>query len=865
MKNIKFYFSALLLLLFLTTHTTIAQIGGFAAYFTGEQEVPQVNTTARGTAAIDLTGQNSISFAITVNGLSGPITGAHFHVAPIGVAGPVVRNITANFTGTTATGTWDNIPDSLLNALKTGKMYLNVHTQMHPAGEIRGQLFHSAGTGLIAKLTTSQAVSPSLSLNARGTAIMNTMISGLSYHITVTGLASPVKAQFRWGQIGSNGPILRDISASFNNGLTAEGIWPDIGPGAIVDSILVGLLTGKVYISVTDPLNPDDELRGQVEVGGGFGLATSLNGLFEVPPVVTLGRGAASFTLIPPGLIFKITINNLTSPAIAAHFHNAPFGSNGPVVKTINLTQGENNTYTGIWRVFGSEALTPQLISELIRGNIYVNFHTPLYPNGEIRGQVVMLPINTFAASFGGNQENPIVNTNARGTGTFALTQRDLLAFQITVNGLNEPITGASFHYGSIRQNGPMLKEIGPFFSGNTALGTWRFSERSDSLFKSLLEGNIYVNIRTQSNPNGLIRGQVSLSSGTTLSAVLEGNQEIPAPVNATGKGIAALQLTPSGLVYDITVNGLTGPITGAHFHYAPIGVPGPIVKSITTDVQGNHIHGVWNELLVGTDDSLYIALVTGKIYVNVHTAANPGGEIRGQVILGEGMGFAGRLNGLQETPPVTTTGMGTVSATLTNAGFIFYSSVDSLMGSISGVHFHNAPIGVPGPVVRDLAPFMDPVNNRNVKGIWRRTDDERFKSMLMSQVVVNNIYINFHTSVYPNGEVRGQLLKDAITLNPDISSNGVNDIKKQFTLNQNFPNPFNPKTTINFKLSHESFVKLVVYDILGREVSVLVNKELKAGLHDINFDASNLASGIYFYRLETSGFTDIKKMMLIK
>jgi Secretion system C-terminal sorting domain len=85
------------------------------------------------------------------------------------------------------------------------------------------------------------------------------------------------------------------------------------------------------------------------------------------------------------------------------------------------------------------------------------------------------------------------------------------------------------------------------------------------------------------------------------------------------------------------------------------------------------------------------------------------------------------------------------------------------------------------------------------------------------------------------------------------------------FTLYQNYPNPFNPTTQIAYNIPSNSFVTLKVYDILGKEVATLVNAEQQAGLHELNFNASNLSSGIYFYKLETSSFVKTNKMLLLK
>jgi ligand-binding sensor domain-containing protein len=91
------------------------------------------------------------------------------------------------------------------------------------------------------------------------------------------------------------------------------------------------------------------------------------------------------------------------------------------------------------------------------------------------------------------------------------------------------------------------------------------------------------------------------------------------------------------------------------------------------------------------------------------------------------------------------------------------------------------------------------------------------------------------------------------------------NETPTRFTLYQNYPNPFNPSTTIEFDIPERTNVKLVVYDILGREVETIIDKELEPGKYKVNFNATNLPSGVYFYTLRTPKFTKTNKMLLIK
>jgi hypothetical protein len=104
------------------------------------------------------------------------------------------------------------------------------------------------------------------------------------------------------------------------------------------------------------------------------------------------------------------------------------------------------------------------------------------------------------------------------------------------------------------------------------------------------------------------------------------------------------------------------------------------------------------------------------------------------------------------------------------------------------------------------------------------------------------------------------------LTMTPVTGTgNNTNQVPATYSLSQNYPNPFNPVTKINFAIPKQGFVTLKVYDVLGREIRTLVNEVKTAGEYSVDFNASEFSSGVYFYRLESQGFTDIKRMMLVK
>ncbi|MBN2396055.1 MAG: T9SS type A sorting domain-containing protein, partial [Candidatus Atribacteria bacterium] len=156
---------------------------------------------------------------------------------------------------------------------------------------------------------------------------------------------------------------------------------------------------------------------------------------------------------------------------------------------------------------------------------------------------------------------------------------------------------------------------------------------------------------------------------------------------------------------------------------------------------------------------------------------------------------------------------------------------------------------------------------------VWLLTEDKVFFSSNFgnswSQVQVDTEPIVARDIIFVD-ENNGWLLCDGKIYH--TTTGGLSNIKNQtaeiptvYSLEQNYPNPFNPTTTIKYQLPESGFVSLKIYDMLGREITELVNQFQPAGTYSVNFDANNLASGIYFYRIEANNFVNVKKMVLMK
>ena len=119
---------------------------------------------------------------------------------------------------------------------------------------------------------------------------------------------------------------------------------------------------------------------------------------------------------------------------------------------------------------------------------------------------------------------------------------------------------------------------------------------------------------------------------------------------------------------------------------------------------------------------------------------------------------------------------------------------------------------------------------------------------------------LNLKFIAYPDS------VKDDTTIVlPPIGIQPISEIASGFILEQNYPNPFNPTTGINFHLPENSPVNISVYDINSKLVEELVNRNLSAGNHTVEWNAVNYPSGIYFCKITAGSFTDVKKMVLIK
>jgi hypothetical protein len=248
-----------------------------------------------------------------------------------------------------------------------------------------------------------------------------------------------------------------------------------------------------------------------------------------------------------------------------------------------------------------------------------------------------------------------------------------------------------------------------------------------------------------------------------------------------------------------------------------------------------------------GPDESRAIAIDdSGNIYVTGQSTDVNGSTPDYATIKYNSLGaeqWVSRYTGIQDN-----SGDGANSLAIDNLGNVY---VTGTSGSFSGTKADYATIKYNSLGVQQWAErYNGPPGNGSDKA---------------KSIALDNL-----GNVYVTGSSGGSGTSDDFaTIKYSQSPTSIDQIKydlpEKYSLNQNFPNPFNPSTNISYQLPFSGQVALKIYDVLGKEVATLVNEEKPAGSYQVNWNASNLSSGIYFYRLHTGSFVETKKMILLK
>lgn len=578
-----------------------------------------------------------------------------------------------------------------------------------------------------------------------------------------------------------------------------------------------------------------------------YNLVFVMSGGKQNPAVTTSGYGAgwAKVDLQQRKVTYAVAYDSLSGPPSAAHFHLGQEGVNGPPLFTI--TFDANGVATG-----ELTNLHDTTLAHFLKGRIYCNIHTSTHGGGEIRGQLEYAGPFSFTILASGANHNPPVAGNGKMVGFAVLSNVGTVTVYGVAKGLTGPPTMAHLHYGAAGQNGSpavTLTAIGSLISGGGLLP-------ADSTYRKLFAGELYFNVHTSAHGSGELRGQVTGSLFYPFWTSMDGTQADP-PNASTGKGFFVLRYNSANrmIEYGSQISGLTN-VTGAHIHAGAFGQSGNVMVPTPFDPSGFATNG---DQGVAVADSVIRRLTKMEAYVNVHTQAFTGGEIRGQLSPAFNLTSIAFLDGMQQVPANNSTGTGLGAVMFPpdpgQKEMYFSLLVGGLSGAVTVAHIHKGVPGQGGSPIIDLQITTD--------GLVNTVED----SIMIQLLRGGGHYMNVHTGAFTGGEIRGDIIPIDGT---DSGPNKVVEIiggkiPHAYTLDQNYPNPFNPATTIRFSVPVQGLTTLKVYDILGKEMATLINGDQKSGHYEVTFDASRLSSGLYFYQLKSGSFVQTKKMMLVK
>jgi hypothetical protein len=462
-----------------------------------------------------------------------------------------------------------------------------------------------------------------------GFAIFSLEGNSLTFTITYRGLSGTATAAHIHGPAPATNAaaVIIDLQPYHNGAFRSNGSFS--GTIVLSDAHKALVLAGRTYANVHTAANPGGEIRGHITP---VLLEASLLGDYE--PAKTPASGQGSFTLVGNQLTFNIAYRDLSGPAMAAHFHaSAPLGNNAGII--VDLIAFNGGSFGSSGSVSGTTNLTASQLAAFIDGQAYVNFHTAANPGGEIRGQILpkatAIPMTAFVS---GPNERPTPLTNsATGRGIFSL-EGDRLAFVITYEGLSGPATAAHLHGPAVTTNAAAVQiNLAPYHVGAfSTRGVFAGSVVPTGAQRAMiLNGQAYFNVHTAANPGGEARGQLA---SVLFSAAASGPAERPNAIAAAGSALALFALTGTNLQFNVVYQGLSGTASDAHIH-APANttISAGVVIGFTPFNGG--AWGAAGSVTGSTalNSTLLGYLLDGLSYVNFHTAANPGGEIRGQIL----------------------------------------------------------------------------------------------------------------------------------------------------------------------------------------------------------------------------------------
>ena len=566
-------------------------------------------------------------------------------------------------------------------------------------------------------------------------------------------------------------------------------------------------------------------------------VSARLSGAQEVPAVTTIAKGLVTFMIEEDYKTVTIhgVFDSLSGPVTACHFHVGAAGATGGVTLDLfSLVKGN--------RILGKITLTPALLNNIMSGKIYINVHTAANTGGEIRGQLKVETDDHYVALLLSANEVPAISSTASGLGSIVISQ-DLkkLEYKILVTNLTGAITVAHLHFGAAGVAGGVAYPLS--FNGRYLSGTIDINQ---AFLDSLALGKVYANIHTAANSGGEVRGQLQKFTPLGFDALALGANELPTPVVTNAKALAFgfINTTMDSINYIVMTDSLTSTIY--HFHFGAATVAGGVWAGLTQSTTAPQFYTA----IIPVKADTIARILRGEIYVNIHTAANGGGEVRGQLNTSVREGLTTNLCGAQEAPTPNAAvgiGAGMVSIDRNKTNVHVELVTNALTGNAAAGHIHAGAKGASGGVVIGFPS----VAGNQVSGFFNVP-----RTTFADSITNGLAYLNVHTAAFGGGEIRGQLGKGLVT---ECLNTATFEVNGQILTAKIFPNPTSGTVNIQFEAPENFDAQIIVSDLIGRKISTK-NVQILRGSNSVEVDANQLTNGVYFIQMRNETrlfFTD--------
>jgi len=500
-------------------------------------------------------------------------------------------------------------------------------------------------------------------------------------------------------------------------------------------------------------------------------LSVPMSGQLEAPAAIaTENQGLAKIAIdTQTGAVAGKV--RLSFVATHVHVHGHAFAGDTAAV-LFGLAQDATDPL--LWTIPADTVLSAEDLAFALQGALYVNAHSAAHSSGEVRGQLLPPELELFRVQLDSDHEVP---PPVAGVDDIAAAHAlGYVTLNLNSGTVHTNVRTAGFVASKAHLHGAPDALSTPGIAGRTTAVLLEMSLKADSTpeddfwassddakplspaqINRLLAGELYLNTHTDSNKTGLVRGQVLSPDVKVYRVSLDGDQEFPKPTinTSTGLGYLTVDVKSGRLRGDVSALGFT-PSKG-HLHQGKLGLSGPVLIEFTANASDAKrfsapevgLNGSLNAFL---DSAGLAALARGELYLNLHTAANPTGEARGQVLPEGWQLLRVPMDSAQEIPaPVAaaaSTGLTLLAVDPTTGHAQGFGRVNGF--TATAFHIHAGVAGQTGGVVIELGASPTETGKFDLPdGVF----------LDPTALATGGFYVNSHSATNTKGEVRGQLI----------------------------------------------------------------------------------------------------------